>query len=435
MAAGTTTRAVLRGLVSENLDDSLSLTSTATGNTLTLVDTSLSEHSGGDDDFCENWYVLITESGHTAEGEVRRITGYVESTNTLTVSAAFSATTGSGSAYELHVLDPVKKHAAIKRAVSQIYPVLYLPLVDDSLIVDNRVTNGLFDTFASSSFTGWTLAGAGAAEAQETTIVWEGDNSCKLTSASAGLTQSQTINFALPIDQLIGTQAKFTCWVHATVADIAKISIDWDGGTTISSSTLHTGVDQWEELEVDVTVPAGATQLVIVLNVATGTNIGIFDRAVLHVAGNVSRYTIPAAFKDEPNQVLVQQYVSPSDGSFVPAGPYALPARGLKLRLLGRGELTNPTTETGTVEVGGSRAELLSYKATELYFQSIARSPVSSAYERNRAIEDAMYWKGVTIAKGMEPGVRMVAPPTDELEEVLHFEETASGRFLVLDGR
>ncbi len=71
---------------------------TTNGSTTTIIDSDLSAFG---DDYFINATVTITESGHTAEDEVRTVSDFVQSTGTLTVSSAFSAAINSGDAYTL----------------------------------------------------------------------------------------------------------------------------------------------------------------------------------------------------------------------------------------------------------------------------------------------------------------------------------------------
>lgn len=114
----TTTRAVLRQRLSEALGDYFAGSATANGSTTVIEDTALVQLSS-DDDFCENWYVIVTEAGHGALGEVRRVSDYDAANKRITVSRALSAAINIGHDYELHRLDPTDKHNAINRVRSQ----------------------------------------------------------------------------------------------------------------------------------------------------------------------------------------------------------------------------------------------------------------------------------------------------------------------------
>jgi len=140
----TTTRDTIQQIVAEEFGDYFLGGSTSAGSTTTMVDTTAIDlPNGDDDDAFIGWYLKITESGHGAEGEVRRCTDYTASTGTFTVATAraFGASTGSGTAWELYRYNPDDYIVAIQRATAWTYPALYRHVVDESLVVDGLLTN------------------------------------------------------------------------------------------------------------------------------------------------------------------------------------------------------------------------------------------------------------------------------------------------------
>ena len=117
----TTTRAILRQRLSEEMGDYQSLTTTSAGNSAgtSVVDTGLRNLSGGADDAAfEGWYILVTSGANT--GESRRIENYISNTTTLVVQEAFSGgAVDTTVTYELHRYDPAQKHQAISRAIEE----------------------------------------------------------------------------------------------------------------------------------------------------------------------------------------------------------------------------------------------------------------------------------------------------------------------------
>ena len=145
----TTTSLVLIQRLSEAIGDYLSLTASS-GTSTTVVDTdldNLAEDNGG----VQGYVKIVTDaggSGAAPEGEIRRIkngtSGYTASSTTITVNFAFTASPASGDTYELHRFDPVVKRNAINRAIETLYPQLYLPIRDQSVVVNNRLLNSDF---------------------------------------------------------------------------------------------------------------------------------------------------------------------------------------------------------------------------------------------------------------------------------------------------
>src|SRR3990167_10288237 len=150
----------LRELMADSIqaDRYIGLATTTAGNAggTTLVCTTLgSLPGGGDDDFCEGFYVIITElvAGGPAVGETQRVTDYAQSTNTIT-TPAFTAQVKIGTNFELHRYDPQDLNNAINRACELTFPHLYTAKRDETLITDQLLLNGSLDTF-STTFTSW----------------------------------------------------------------------------------------------------------------------------------------------------------------------------------------------------------------------------------------------------------------------------------------
>ena len=304
----TTTRAVLRQRLSEEIGDYQSLTTTSTGNSAgtSVVDTGLRNLSGGADDAAfDNKFVLITSGANT--GETRMVKDYIANSTTLVMQESFSGgAVESLVTYELHSYDPAQKHQAISRAIAELYPFLYLPLRDETVVVDDRLSNSDFETF-SGGFTGWTEVGSPTVTADTTTLI-HGSQSAKMVgdSGAAGqLTQAPSIN----MNEITNKSITFKCWVWCAAADTARIRLDWDG-SDIDSSVYHNGQNEWQLLDVTASVPTSATQVKAILEVvASGT--AYFDACWLD-AGPIQKYTIPTAFVNGPHYLTEQGDRGPS---------------------------------------------------------------------------------------------------------------------------
>ena len=154
----TTTRVALLQRLSEQIGDWWTDTTTSIGNVnqKELIDTSLLKHTmGGDDDGFLDWWVRMTSGA--ASGETGRVSSSTASTGTLTFSSAFSARIASGVTYELHRFDPADKHNALNAAARLLYPSLAVPLMDETLVVDDLLSNPSFESaFGSGPHPSWT---------------------------------------------------------------------------------------------------------------------------------------------------------------------------------------------------------------------------------------------------------------------------------------
>lgn len=132
-----------------------------------------------------------------------------------------------------------------------------------------------WESGASAAPTGHTLSGAGASVARSTTVK-HGTYSAAVTRAGA----NTTLYYDLPeYADYLGRMMTFGCWVYATVASRARLSISDAVGSTESS--YHTGVAGWEFLTVTRNIDASATRIRIEMQVNTGNTTAYFDSCLL----------------------------------------------------------------------------------------------------------------------------------------------------------
>ncbi len=138
----------------------------------------------------------------------------------------------------------------------------------------------------SAAPTGWTLTGAGATVAKNTTA-----GQFKVGAASAALTRAGTDCYLAqspdtfadfgPVGWWQGKTVGLGCWVRATVASRARLAINDGVGTTYSA--YHTGGSALEWLSVARKIDGSATKVEIRLVVDTGDTTAQFDGATLFV--------------------------------------------------------------------------------------------------------------------------------------------------------
>ena len=124
------------------------VSSTATGgSTTTVVDAGIVRY---DANILKNkWLFIVTATQSTIVGTSRRISSL--STSTITVDSAYAATTTSGDTYYILSVDPDVMIDSLQQAARTLYPYLYLPTQDETLVVDNLLTNWDFETWDDSS--------------------------------------------------------------------------------------------------------------------------------------------------------------------------------------------------------------------------------------------------------------------------------------------
>jgi hypothetical protein len=370
-------------------------TTTGGGSSTTLVDTSIVKHDSG---ILPNKWVLITSG--SADGQVRRIASI--SGSTVTVTSAFSATIATSVTYELFVFDPGIMVDAIGQALRTVFPSLYLPIVDETLIVDQLLANGDFETFASSTFTGWThTAGTWT---QETNRVVHGSNSATSSASGAASQITQNLLNSTDIDQVTNKTLTIRGWVRATVASAARLRVTFDG-STFTNGSYHSGNDEWEgpSLQyIDVTVPADATQMTVYCEVADG-NTANFDLVAAWI-DNINLYTMPTSLPDGPNLLTQQADANKPNGLYLPLSGNNEFIPGRLLRLTGMGYLSVPTTEAGTTELSDQRAELVIAEAAWHMYRTLRGA--DAGQEANAAKHEAD-WRIDAETLRRQPGIRM----------------------------
>ena len=425
-----TTRTSLRQYMSEAIGDwsgTFTTSGNGAGGGTTIVATTLADLPGGDeDDAFIDQYAMVTSG--TAAGQIRRISDYVQSSGTITVARAFSAQIASGVTFELHRYDPSMKHASINTAGRKVFPYIYLPVYDETLVTDQLGLNMDFEsTFSGGVPANWTeVSSVTQTTAQETTRVFHGSSSMSLAVAGGGSTdmslyQDLTVNIA----DIVGHSMVFGGFMWSTAADSGWFQIDFGtGGTT--DSTKHAGDEDWQEEWVEVSIPSDATQIRIrcMAEAEGGAPTTYFDSLYCYIK-RIDRYAIPATFVHGPFSVQLQldrkipverHYAQlrnwwveqDSETRYLYLGD-DVPS-GYRLRLTGADVLTLPSTEAGTMEVEDGRIDaVVEYAAAELFTRI---SNQGAELEKQMWMEMAVDHQRKALALMGQPGIKMVRRQT-----------------------
>ena len=423
-----TTRTSLRQYMSEAIGDwsgTFTTSSAGAGGGTTIVATTLADLPGGDeDDAFIDQYAMITSGA--AAGQIRRISDYVQSSGTITVARAFGAQIAISVTFELHRYDPSMKHASINTAGRKVFPYIYLPVYDETLVTDQLGLNMDFEsTFSGGVPANWTEDSAGTqTTAQETTRIFHGSNSVSLAVSSGdddmSISQVLTVNIA----DIVGHSIVFGGFMWSSVADSGWFRIDFGtGGTT--DSTKHAGDEDWQEEWVEASIPSDATQIRIrCMAEATGTPTNYFDSLYCYIK-RIDRYAIPATFVHGPFSVQLQldrkipvtrHYTQlknwwveqDSETRYLYLGDNV--PSGYRLRLTGADVLTLPSTESGTMEVEDGRIDaVIEYAAAELFTRI---SNPGAELEKQMWMEMAVDHQRKALALMGQPGIKMVRRQT-----------------------
>lgn len=249
----STTLANARIALSKELADYFASSTTSAGaaNGTTLVDTALKAKANSW--ITDTAYDIITEAGHAALNEERKISSLANSTGTLTVLAhSVQIDTGSQAIdYEVHRLwSPSEKRIALIEAAKLAFPYIYQPIRDESRTAGNWLRNGDMEEWAVSTVPDTWARGGTITAAQEQTakMYTRGASSCKLTASTNGyLYQSWTENDDLKYLRNKTVTLRVRGWCDT--ASALRLAIN--DGTTTTYSSYHAGNSAWNDDTID----------------------------------------------------------------------------------------------------------------------------------------------------------------------------------------
>ncbi len=424
----TTTRVNLRKALSEAIGDYQAFATTADGNDAktSLVSSTLKNYSGGADDGAFEEQFFLGTSGANS-GASKRCALYIANASdgpTAILQDALDNQTASADTFELHRYDPDLKHTAINRALAELFPILYKPIRDETLVVDNILANNDFETAGGTTFSDWTEVNSPTVSI-ETSRVFHGTNSAKVVASGdvGQLTQTLDVN----IDELAGKTATFKVRVWTNDSSQARLKIDW--GTSTETGDYHAGDSSWRLLTAEAAVPTDATQVQVICEVAASQT-AYFDTGWFAVE-QIHRLTVPSDIVRGPMHILQQYNEDMVDGAYYPLPSGVAPTRGRILRLEGMGILSRPSSESGTTEIGEPQLNLVTAYAAMVLFQTLLMR--SATEQRSNLTENIRYWQMEVQRLSAQPGIRMRPLGASRGRNSWHIEDDADGRYLLFD--
>ena len=359
-----TTQAGLRQSISRALKDLVVLGTATGGTTTTLIDTTNLIHA--DTDQLKGYQLYIY--GGTAIGQTRFITAFTPATDTVTFAAGTAPDTTS--TYEIHRRFTVAEYnAAIDAAHNAARYRMLLDKFDESIILNNILSNGLFATWTSSSAcTGWTKD-ANSTLARESSIIYARTYSAKLTTDGTNIgSLSQSVS---NYPAHAGEDLTLRGWLFTSTASRVRIRLA-DGVNTWNSDYHDTkgwGGDDGTYLELaDKSISDAATELTASVQVSSGTAVNVYvGRMELQggkrglLPSSVYDYAIPSGFvglydvQMEDGEHNKFYSLDNLDWDIRGEGTRQLyipsPRSGRAIRLCGQAKATLPTADTSTIEL------------------------------------------------------------------------------------
>ena len=348
--------------------------------TTTLGDTTLTH----DINTLYNKWVYIAAAATQPDivGQARRITTIAGTT--LTVAPAFSETTTIGDTFYILPYNPDVYRDALQEAARTLADVLWLPVRDESIIVDNLIaTNPGFETAvgAGGNSPGWIKVDSPTLT-DETTIRIHGTNSLKFVAS--GLDQIyQEIDGNMDMKEIVGKTVTFRAWVFAEDASAVRIGISFDGGSSFTYSDYHDGKDHWQDLEAKADVPADWTSVRVYLG---GTNTTCYFDLARAWVDPISLYSMPSTVPyPGPNRLFIQADINRPEGPY-DIYPSSCNPSGRILRIESMG-IATPPTSSSSIELSEVRAELLIAQASVFMFQTLQNLDSGNSRQHKSSVE------------------------------------------------
>jgi len=397
----TTTLSLLRQKVSEITGSWKSGTLT-TSHVSAPADTSLADNVNN---AFLDWYLMITGGSYPA---TRKLSAFTQSGGVMTPYTNLATAPGLVT-YELHRDDPSKITTDLNRAVRELYPSLFVPIIDEfSLITNNILPNSLpADWVSSSAPDKWTVTGLTATQETTAANLRVGTSGLKMVSAGSDQTVMCTNSGNKYLSNLAGRSITLKAWVYASAASKVALRL-YDTAQTLSS--YHTGDSKWHLLTITETLAQDATNVSLAFGyyVAT-TTITAYAQQMRITDCSVRKYLLPTSFKDV-QQVFMQisggtDYTADSGLAMCDAVgqvdwqrmygwyveddgtdkwlvfPYDLPSER-RLKVKGSKYLTALSSETGTVEADEPVVSMIVAYAAGLRFRQIKATVNSQDYKR-----------------------------------------------------
>lgn len=164
--------------------------------------------------------------------------------------------------------------------------------LDSSFTQDNLIPNSSFEVWehgASVIPDNWQLIGLGATVVQESTIVYHGNYSAKLTRVGNDCQFSVNMYNRFGRTYIRNKVITFSAWVYATAANFARLFIT--DGVTVTNSAFHPGTSAWVKLSVTATMGAAISTLFVGLEGDTTNSSAYLDAVMISEGSSISNYT------------------------------------------------------------------------------------------------------------------------------------------------
>lgn len=355
-------------------------TADAGGDTNTLVDAQLGLQA-------DNFYIgaWLYDS---ANGNEYRITDSSQSSTSVDFRPALSSGSLDNNAFEIHAFQPSKIHEALNETLIDLFQegLLGRETLVTSLVTGSPGFNQGFELFTSTNApTGYTVNSGTVTQVYTSNFPFQEARPAAMRINNGAVTVDEESGRFFT--DRSGETATLYCWAQTASASTARISLQIDGSENYSS--YHTGGGDPELLEVEVT-NASTVYDILPKFLSDTSNNADFTHWWIEFQDVPSRLPFPLDLLPEgPDTVEYAQYLEANastriaidHGHLTPTvfdftrthanaldydeAILALPSLvgGKRLYVRGRAPLTEPSADTGVIEVTPQQAQLVAKRA------------------------------------------------------------------------
>ena len=402
-------------------------TNISNGNAL-VVDTGLTKRFPVDSYFDNRWFVQLIPTSGNNQNDIRRITGFTQSSGTIACAGANWTDNESGSInYELTPFDPSEVSNFYNEVREQVFPDIALVRDVETIVTglrqhtytlpstirkvdrvylgnrrnadtsENLLLNGDFEDWTSSTSPDyWSVTGTGASVNQEADtsdpenyMVLYGDNSARLVVPSTtAVTLVQTFDSTLSRYTAVATEGQecnLSAWVYCTEA--SRVSLTIDGAV---QSETHGGTG-WELLKGSQILTQTDTEAAVGLSITSGNALAVFVDEIWMTLGQSELIDVP--YTELRNWEHVPPVAGASNGGVI-RFQETLPSK-YRIRIVGRDLLSPVTTDASTIEIDGELLHPVYDRVRMMIAQRMAANNPGSNWAELARQYEASYTRAV----------------------------------------
>lgn len=423
----------LHQLIGDWIEEDLTTAATASS---AVISTNLNKWDDGRDDRFNGWWVYFTDEANV--GVERQIFDYVTSGGSCLVRGGNLAEDASTlyATCRFYKYSYAMGQRALQDTAREIYPVLFRPLEDRTLVTGNILPDNSFELWtAASTMSLYSASSAATLTRTTTTGAIRGPMATTSMKVAAGADDGDQYAYidsdTFPhLLDLKGTDIDMAVWAKASSTDDAFMDVvsTIAGATSTVSITCGCTKDVFGLIHREnIAVSTGITKVEFRFRVHTKSEDAYFDSARVN-GRSLREYMLLSDFADgEADQVYIQTTgysddicddlhprdwqriygcTTYNDGTYQWLRLPAIYSDKRQIRVIGTAPLSAATTYTDSVEIDGGEADLFVNYAAYCLFRN--EEGVPSSEDTGRYTSRA--YKYLREYERLKPSHRMIKP-------------------------